>query len=94
MNFFRKICQKKSWERQESNPGLLGVKRKCYLCAMLPPLTYSLSLTVNIVGCFFNQLRLEKDCLSFSVTLTEIVGQAIAAVSWIHDFASNQRNSR
>ena len=38
MNFFRK----NSWECQESNPGLLGEKCKCYLCAMPPappPLT-------------------------------------------------------
>ena len=29
---------KNSWERRESNLGLLGEKRKCYLCAMPPPL--------------------------------------------------------
>ena len=27
----------KVWERRDSNPGLLGEKRKRYLCAMLPP---------------------------------------------------------
>ena len=25
------------WECRESNPGLLGEKRQCYLCAMPPP---------------------------------------------------------
>ena len=30
-----------SWERWESNLGLLGEKRERYLCAMLPPLNFS-----------------------------------------------------
>ena len=30
----------KSWQCRESNLGPLGVKFKCYLCAMEPPYTY------------------------------------------------------
>ena len=30
--------EKNSWERRESNPGLLGEKQVCYLCAMQPPI--------------------------------------------------------
>ena len=44
MYLFRKICQKISWECRESNPGLLGEKRKRYLCAMPPPIV----LLVNV----------------------------------------------
>ena len=44
MNFFRKIHQKNSWERQESNLGLLDEKCKHYLCAMQPKTT-AFSLT-------------------------------------------------
>ena len=29
--------KKNSWERWESNQGLLGEKQECYICAMLPP---------------------------------------------------------
>ena len=29
--------EEKSWERRESNPGQLGEKCECYLCAMIPP---------------------------------------------------------
>ena len=34
--FLQKNLSENSWERRESNPGLLGEKRKRYLCAMLP----------------------------------------------------------
>ena len=27
------------WERLESNPGPLGEKQECYLCAMQPPIS-------------------------------------------------------
>ena len=33
----------KSWERRESNSGLLGEKRKCSLGSMLPPITTKLT---------------------------------------------------
>ena len=29
--------EKKSWRSQVSNPGLLGGKQECFLCAMQPP---------------------------------------------------------
>ena len=31
---------KNSWECRESNPGLLGEKQSCYLCAELPTLVF------------------------------------------------------
>ena len=30
--------EKNSWERRESNPGLLGERQECYLWIMQPPL--------------------------------------------------------
>ena len=36
--FFRENSREKNfWEHGESNPGLLGEKRECHLCAMPPP---------------------------------------------------------
>ena len=35
-NKSQKNQEKNSWERRESNPGLLGEEQECYLCAMQP----------------------------------------------------------
>ena len=44
----KKLCQKKVWECQESNPRLLGEKRECYLYAM-PPLIYCFCLRLALI---------------------------------------------
>ena len=36
-NKYHQHQEKSSWERQELNLGLLGVKQVCYLCAMQHP---------------------------------------------------------
>ena len=37
VNKSQQYQEKNSWECRESNPGLLGEKQVCYLCAMHPP---------------------------------------------------------
>ena len=51
------------WERWESNPGLLGEKRKRYLCAMPPP-GYHLSLSYVEVRLYLRaqQVRFFPTC--------------------------------
>ena len=46
------FSSQKIWERSESNPGLLGEKQECYLCAMQPPL----SIIVNVLVPFLAQV--------------------------------------
>ena len=41
--------EKKSWLSQDSNPGLLGRKQECFLCATQPP-SASLDITNGKVG--------------------------------------------
>ena len=40
-NYSQQHLEHNSREYQESHPGLLGQKRECYFCAMLPPSTNS-----------------------------------------------------
>ena len=41
--------EKNYWDRQESNPGLLGGKQVCYLFAMQPPLLHISLISVPIL---------------------------------------------
>ena len=45
------ISLKKSWKRQESNPGRLGEKQECYLCAMPTPHVL-VSLASGSMACY------------------------------------------
>ena len=48
-NKFLQYQEKNSWERWESNPGLLGEKQVCYIFAM-PPLPVFLAHSVNNIA--------------------------------------------
>ena len=52
----------KNWERWKLSLGRLGGKRKCYLCAMLPPNCTFVCVFVCLFVCMFVCLFVEKKC--------------------------------